>query len=261
MAVHELNQQADKVVPMEAADDRAAEIDLLELFYYLLENIKYIILAGILGALIAGVYSFFLVTPQYESTAKLYVINSNDSVVNLSDLQIGSYLASDYQEIFKTWEVHERVLRNLNLSYTYRQMQNMLSITNPNGTRILYITIKSPDPEEAALIANEYATVVRAFIAETMSTEMPNILSSALRPTTPVSPNKTRNVLLGGVIGGILSVGILVVLMLLDDKIKTTDDILKYTGLPTLAVVPISDTVKTNWQDNAASKRKGGRTQ
>lgn len=223
----------------EAMEDRESEIDLIELFYRLMENLKYIILATIVGALVMAIYSFYIATPLYESTAKLYVLNSDDSVVNLSDLQIGSYLAADYQEVFKTWEVHEKVVSNLNLSYTYTQLQSMLTVSNPSNTRILYITIKSSNKDEAALLANEYADVVREYISETMSTEMPNILSTALAQNNHVSPNRTRNVLLGAVLGALLAMAVIVVRFMLDDKIRSTDDILKYAGIPTLSVVPL----------------------
>lgn len=215
------------------------EIDLLELLYRLAEKIGYIILAVILGGGLMAGYSFYLATPVYETTAKLYVLNSSDSVVNLSDLQIGSYLASDYQEVFKTWEVNERVISNLNLPYSYKEMQDMLTISNPSNTRILYITIRSTNPTEAALIANEYADVVRQYVAETMSTEAPNILSTALVQPVPVSPNKTRNIVLGALVGALIAVAIITIRFLMDDKIKSSDDISKYIGIPTLAVVPI----------------------
>lgn len=92
------------------------EVDLVELFFRLLENWKYIFLAALVGAIFSGIYTFQFVTPIYEATSKLYVTNSGDSAINLADLQIGTYLASDYQEVFKTWEVHEMVIANLNLS-------------------------------------------------------------------------------------------------------------------------------------------------
>ena len=112
---------------------RKTEIDLIDLLFRLLEQIRFIILMAILGALLAASYTFVLVTPIYEATSKLYVLNSNDSALNLSDLQIGSYLASDYIEVFKTWEVHEMVISNLGLHYSYSELQSMLTIEKPNG--------------------------------------------------------------------------------------------------------------------------------
>lgn len=226
------------------ADEGEREIDLVEMGYELLDKIKYIIIAAVLGGLVAALYVFGLATPMYEATAKLYVLNSSDSVVNLSDLQLGNYLASDYTEVFKTWEVKEMVRNNLGLSYNYDQLGGMVSISNPADTRILYITVTSPNPQEATDIANEYAKVVSNYVSTIMATERPNTMSQAILPTNPVSPKKTRSLIIGIMIGVILSAGIIVVRFALDDSIKSAEDITKYTGLAVLSIVPMQDGIK-----------------
>lgn len=235
--------------------DPSQEIDLIELLYRLLEKFKYIALAAILCALLAGVYSFALATPIYQATAKLYVVNSKDSALNLSDLQIGSYLTADYQEVFKTWEVHEMVIQELGLSYTYSELTDMLTIGNPTGTRILSISVKSSDRAETVAIANTYAKVAKKYISSTMATDEPNVLSVALEPRSPISPNKTRNVLLGLALGALLAIGIITLQFVLDDKIKTADDVLRYANVPTLAIVPVLDQGGRN--PKKAQKPKG----
>ncbi|MFR8976733.1 MAG: YveK family protein [Christensenellales bacterium] len=137
--------------PDEGGED---EIDLVELMYRLLEKWKIIVSACILGALIAGVYTICFVTPMYTATSKLYVVNAKDSAINLSDLQVGNYLASDYTEVFSNWHVHEMVLERLGLDYTYSQLSNMVSVTNPQDTRILYVAVQSSDPQEAKDLAD-----------------------------------------------------------------------------------------------------------
>ena len=214
------------------------EIDLLELFYRLLENAQRIVAAALIGAVVFALYSFVVAKPLYEATCRVYVTNANDSAINLSDLQIGSYLTSDYQEVFNTWEVHEAVLQNLNLDYTYEELEEMLTVSNPSDTRILDVTIASDDPQEAADMANAYAEVARAYISRTMDTNEPTVLSSALVPTRPVSPRKLFNTVLGFVLGALVMTGIVTVQFLQDDKIKTSDGLRKYTDMATLAVVP-----------------------
>ena len=219
-------------------DDYEIEIDLMELLYRLVDQWKIIFLGAFLGTALSAVITLFVLVPTYEATAKLYVMNSNDSAINLSDLQIGSYLTTDYQEVFKTWEVHEMVISNLGLSYTYKQLRNMLTVVNPSNTRVLYITITSEDPKEATMLANEYASVAQRYISNTMSTEQPNSFSVALEPTEPVSPNNPLNIVLGFLLGTFLAIALVSILFMLDDKIKTSEDILKYTNMPTLAMVP-----------------------
>ena len=193
-------------------------------------------------ALAAGIYTVFLVTPMYEATSTIYVLSRSDSAINMADLQIGTALTSDYIKVFKMWEVHEEVISNLNLPYSYTQMCDGLSVVNDADTRMLDITFKSPSPEEAAAVANEYAKVASQYIADTMSTDKPNIMSVALVPSNPVSPNKTKNVMLGFLLGAVLACGYITIQMIMDDKYKTAEDIRRYTGMATLAIVPIEET-------------------
>ena len=233
-------------------------IDLTELMYRLISGWKLIVCLALAFTLVAGVYTVYFVTPMYEATATIYVLNRKDSAINMSDLQIGTALTSDYIKVFKMWEVHEEVISNLGLPYTYEQMRKMLTITNESNTRMLDITFKSASAEEAAAVANEYAKVASQYIADTMSTDKPNIMSVALVPANPVSPSKTKNVLLGFLLGLALSCGIITVRMLMDDKYKTAEDIRRYTGLPTLAVVPVEDAGTEEKMMRRNARKAGG---
>ncbi|MFR2002153.1 MAG: Wzz/FepE/Etk N-terminal domain-containing protein [Faecalibacterium sp.] len=97
-------------------------IDLLELCMGLLDHWKFIAAAAAAGAVLAALYTFLLVTPLYKATSTIYVVSRDDSVLNLSDIQIGSALTSDYIKVFEMWEVHEKVISALDLDYTYSQM-------------------------------------------------------------------------------------------------------------------------------------------
>lgn len=229
--------------------NNAATIDLVELMYRLLGSWKLLVCLALACAVIAGVYVSFFVTPMYEATSTLYVLSRRDSAINMSDLQIGTALTKDYIKVFQMWEVHEEVIANLNLPYTYRQMQRMLSVENDSGTRMLDITVTSASPAEAAAIANEYAKVASQYIADTMATDKPNTMSVALVPANPVSPNKTRTVILGLLLGLVVGMGIVTLRMMTDDTYKTAEDIRKYTGLVTLAVIPV--------ESEAGEKRHG----
>ena len=224
------------------APTQASErLDVMELMYRLLGSWKLLVSLMLSFAVAFGIYTSFFVTPLYSATSTIYVLSRRDSVISMSDLQIGTALTSDYIKVFKMWEVHEEVISNLNLPYSYKQMQQMLTVANDTGTRMLDITVTSPSPQEAMKIANEYAKVASQYIAETMSTDKPNIMSVALMPTNPVSPNKTRNVMLGALLGFALGAGFVTFRLITDDTYKTAEDIRKYTGLATLAVVPIEE--------------------
>lgn len=220
-------------------DAPEVEIDLLDLFRYLIRRYKPLAASALAGLLVALFYIFVLATPMYEATAQLYVVNSKDSALDLSDLQIGTYLTSDYQLVFNTWEVNQQVRENLGLSYTVEELREMVTVTNPSDTRALFITVERPDPREAALLANEYAEVAKQYIYDTMLTDMPTMLSAAEVPTLPVRPRKLIAVALCMLLGFIGCAGVFVVRYLLDDKIKTASDLQKYTGAMPLAVIPL----------------------
>lgn len=200
-------------------------IDLLELLYALLGKWREIAAATVACALIAAIGVLFFVTPKYQASSTIYVI--------------GTALTDDYIQVFHMWEVQEKVISNLDLPYTYSQLDKMLSVTNASNTRMVEITVTSESAQEAADIANEYVTVVQDYIAKKMATDKISIMSTALVPTEPVSPNKTKSILLGALLGFVVSAGVIVVITLLDDTYKTTEDIKKYTGLVTMAVIPL----------------------
>lgn len=236
--------------------DEEMTIDLMDLMYRLLGNWKLIVGLALVFAVLMGIYTFYFVTPMYEATSTIYVLSRSDSAINMADLQIGTALTQDYIKVFDMWEVHEEVISRLDLPYTYEEIQDMLTVTNTSNTRMLDITIKDASPEEAALIANEYARVVSQFIADTMSTDKPSIMSVALVPANPVSPNKTRNIMIGFLLGALLAAGIVTVRFIMDDKYKTADDIRKYTGLVTLAVVPVEESMAKNTKNRKKQQRK-----
>ncbi len=233
-------QALDRKQPLVGQSEESVdgEVDLVELLYRLIEKWKIIVLACLFGALIAAVCTFYFITPMYTATSKLYVVNAKDSAINLSDLQIGNYLASDYTEVFSNWHVHEMVLQRLGLDYTYSQLAEMVSVENPKDTRILYVNVVSDDPQEAKDMADTYAQVAREFIAVKMDTEQPNIFEEALLPSRPSSPNKSRNIIMGFMIGLILSCSVIIAQFLMDDRLRSADDIEKYVQLPTLGVMP-----------------------
>ncbi len=256
----EKRQQAVKAatVNTENNEPEEMEIDLVALFYRLLEKIHWILLAALVGAAIAGVYVYKLVTPIYQATAKIYIVGS-DTTISLSDLQIGSNLAADYQEVFKNWHVHELVDKRLNLDYSYTQLSSMISVTNPANTHVLYVSVKSPDPQEAKMIADAYAQVAREFIATKMDMREPNIFEEAMLPTRPVSPKKTRDIIIGFLIGGLLATAVVTIKFLSDDRILSSEDIAKVGSMTTLGMIPLQELGGDNSDEKKSKKNRRNR--
>lgn len=231
-------------------NDDIESVDVLEMLYYFLAHWKVIVCAGLVGAIAAVVITICFITPLYSAKTQIYVLGRRDSVINMADLQIGAALTNDYVEFFNIWEVHEAVISNLGLDYTYSQLDKMVKVTNVSNSRVLKITVTSSSAEEAANLANEYAKVASEYISETMSTDKPSLMSTALVPTNPISPNKAKNTVIGFLLGIIISIGVYFVMFLLDDKLKTSDDIKKYSGLVTLSIVPLQGVEESKNQKN-----------
>ena len=221
-------------------------IDLVEVFYLLLDHWWQIFLCLVLGAGIAFGVTKFLMTPLYEATSSIYIVSaSNNSVVDLTDLQIGAQLTADYQELLLSRPLLEDVIKNLELMdaegekpMSTKALAEMIQITNATDTRILDITVTSPDPRQAADIANELVEQACIYLPQIMETDEPNLVESAIPPTEKSSPSTARNVVLGGMLGAILCCGVLLVRYLMNDTFVTPDDIEKYFGVQPLATIP-----------------------
>ncbi len=217
-------------------------ISLIELFYYILSKLHWIVLGMIAGGVLMGYYAINFITPVYTATAKLYIMGNTSSSI-VTNLQIGTVLAMDYQEVFNTWEVHQMVNEELGTNYSYSALQSMIRVSNPEDTRILYITAYNRDSEMAAKIANAYAKAAKKFIVETMQTDEPSDFSIALVPSVSSGRNVTGNIIRGILFGTALVCGILVMIFLLDNRPKSPEDIMRYANIPTLAVVPVDPTL------------------
>ena len=234
-------------------EPEVVEIDLVALFYRLLEKIHWILLTALVGAAIAAVIVYKFVTPIYQATSKIYIVGS-DTTISLSDLQIGSNLAADYQEVFKNWHVHELVDKRLNLDYSYSKLASMISVTNPANTHVLYVNAKAEDPSEAKMIADAYAQIAREFIATKMDMREPNIFEEARIPTSPVSPQKTRDIVIGFLLGALLAAAVVTIKFLSDDRVLSGEDIAKVGGLSTLGMIPLQE---LEGDDDTDGKKKG----
>ena len=215
------------------------EIDLLDLLGYYLNRLPFLIAALIIGALAAGLYTHFLVPDRYTATAKMYMVSaSSDTVVNLSDLNLGTSLSNDYVELMKSRPVMEAVIEKLELDYSYGQLLSMISLSVINNTRIIAISATSQDPQEAMNIANQVARTAKTQLPEVMASPSPTIAENAVLPQARSSPSMKKNVLLGGLLALMIVLAILTVQYLLDDTIKTAEDVEREFGVLPLSVIP-----------------------
>jgi len=217
------------------------EIDLLEIFYVIRSKML-IILASMIafGGIMFG-YSTLLAQPVYESTARMYILTQSTSLTSLADIQVGTSLTQDYKVMITSRTVVDQVIENLQLDCTYGQMLEQVSVNNPSNTRIIEITIQDNVPEDAKLIVDEFVEVSREKISDIMVTDAPSVVDYGNMPINPVSPNVMKNTVIGAALGAFLAIAIVIVIFLMDDTVKTADDVEKYLGLNTLTSVPLKE--------------------
>lgn len=219
-------------------DDDEIVIDFRELFYEFKRRIWWILLAAVLGTGAAGAYSYYLLTPQYISEAKIYVLSKETTLTSLADLQMGTQLTQDYKELIGSRPVMQEVINTLNLDITYRQLAEKLKLENPKDTRILYLTVTDPNPYMAKAIVDEIANAASDYIGEIMEMTPPKLIEDGMVATVQTSPNVKKNAAVGGLVMLVLACGVITLSVIMNDTIRSEEDVFKYLELPVLAVVP-----------------------
>ena len=226
---------------MNNQENQAVEIDVFAMLKTLWKRKFSIVLVALVFAIAAFGYSAFLAKKEYQSTSRIYVVsrqNQDNNALTNSDLQAGTYLVKDYPEIILSQNVLTQAIEELKLDLTPAELSKKISVSVPTDTRILSITAKDGDPKEAARIANGLRNVAAEKIISVTKVSDVTTLDEAEVPQSPSSPNIRRNVLLGFIAGAGLMVVLLVVVEVLDDRVKRPEDIEELMGFTLLGVVP-----------------------
>ena len=226
---------------MNNQENQAVEIDVFAMLKTLWKRKFSIVLVALVFAIAAFGYSAFLAKKEYQSTSRIYVVsrqNQDNNALTNSDLQAGSYLVKDYREIILSQNVLSQAIEELKLDMTPAELLKKISVSVPTDTRILSITAKDGDPKEAARIANGLRNVAAEKIISVTKVSDVTTLDEAEVPQSPSSPNIRRNVLLGFIAGAGLMVVLMVVVEVLDDRVKRPEDIEELMGFTLLGIVP-----------------------
>jgi len=228
-------------------ENKEIGIDVVQLFKVLWKKKIAIILTAIVAALVAFGVSSFILTPEYSSTTRIYVVNRNQSEnagLTNQDLQAGTYLVKDYKEIILSQDVLEKVISNLKLEQSGKGLSKKIQVTVPVDTRIVSIVVKDDQPEEASRIANALREVAAEKIIKVTRVSDVTTLEEARPALTPSSPNIRRNTLLAFLAGGAVMVILILLLELLDDRVKRPEDVEEVMQVALLGIVPDLDKLK-----------------
>lgn len=228
-------------------EQNTIEIDVFQLFKTLWQRKLMILLVALVTSAGAFAYSTFIVKPEYTSTTRIYVVNRNQGDkpgLTNQDLQAGTYLVKDYREIILSQDALEKVATNLKLDMPAKTLASKVQVTVPADTRIVSISVKDKQPEEASRIANSLREVAAEKIVAVTRVSDVTTLEEARPATTPSSPNVRRNSLFGFLGGAVVTVIAVLLIELLDTRVKRPEDVEDVLKIPLLGLVPDFDKIK-----------------
>lgn len=221
------------------------EINLKELFDYFIDKIKYIIIATLVCCLIGGIYTKFLTIPMYKSSTTVILgSNQEGTGITQSDISINNNLVSTYAEIIKSRRVLEQVQKELNESYTYKELTSEISVSSINNTQIIKITVEDNNALNAKIIANLVAKVFTVEVPELYNLDNVHILDVAIEEDEPYNINVAKSSIIGGLLGLVLSSGIFFVIYYFDRTAKSVEQVEEVLQMPILGSVEETKNLK-----------------
>ncbi len=224
-------------------------VDLITLAKVLWKNILVIALVAVLAGSAAFGYTAFLVDPQYQATASLYVNSSTFSLgntnfsISTAELNTSRSLVSIYLYILESRTTMEEVIKEAELNYTPERLRSMISSKSVSNTSAFEVTVTSSDPAEVELIANTIAKILPDRIAEIVDGTSVRIVDYAIIPARRSGPNLAKNTATGILAGAGISVAVIVLFSLLTDRsremISSADDLRAlFPDTMVLAMIP-----------------------
>ena len=218
------------------------EIDLGEVFHLVVSRLGVILLSGILLGVLSIIGTLLFITPKYESTTKIMVLNKqNSDTLTSADMQTSTQLTKDYAELIQSRTVLEGVIAQLNLDMSYKELLDKVSVETSSDSRIVSICVTDEDPYTASEIANAVRDMAAEHIQSVMDIEAVNVVDSANIPNEKASPSLAKNGVIGGILGVIIAMAAVIIIYLTNDTIKVEEDVERYLGLSVLGSIPFSE--------------------
>lgn len=243
------NQGTNKVVTLK---------DLWELF---LQRLWVMVLAAVICvAAFAGI-SLVTYEPMYESTATLYILRqtSEDTTSDdaSNDFSLALKVVNDCTYLLKSHTVLDRTIEELDLAMTYEELYEQVTTRNPSDTRILEVSVEAETPEQAKLIVDKVCEIGQESITSAMGFEQVNLFAYGTLEDEPSNSTSILVYLIIGAAAAVLTYSVFLVIFLLDDRIRSSEDIERQLHLSVLGEIPdLNDTTKTRYGYYTAGSRK-----
>lgn len=229
-----MNENYEEIAVKDVEEERV--IDLREIMDVLLSKAIWIVLCVAVFIAGAAIYTKAFTKPQYRTTAFVYVNDGNMS--STGNLAVATYLAEDYAKTIVLPSVLETAINNLALPMTYQQLASKVTVSLEEESRIVEITVTDTVPARAQALCNEICLVSKDRFEEMTDVKRVSLYEEARLPSAPSGPNMTRNMLIAAVIGFILPAAIILLVYMIDDRVKSAEDIQRALKLSTLGDIP-----------------------
>lgn len=229
------------------------EISIQDIFWSLKKYIVWIILATLIGALGAYSYTSLFVTPVYSARVSFCVFakDRDGADVSNSELTADANIAKTYSILLTSQPVKEAVSDAMDGRVSAGTIGGMLSTTNPTNTQVIYVTIRSTDPQLAVAVGNTLLEVAPEVLSDIARGGDMTAVDSATS-AGQVSPNLSANVTYGLLIGLLISCAVVVIIAVLDTTIWREEDLERALSIPVLGSIPSMFT-----EAQTAKRRKG----
>ncbi len=217
------------------------ELSLLEIARILVKKIWIIALSTVIGFSAALLISFFLMAPKYTSKSQLYVNpnrNQIDQANTYTDLQYAQKLVNSYLIILQNDVFLKQVADSSGLNYTSGQIRGMISLSAINNTEIFEVRVEAPSPDDAHTLVNTIVELAPAEIVRIRELDSVRVVTPATMPVSPSSPNKSMNAAVGAILGLLISAAVVVLIEVLDTRVKSEEDLTNHYELPVIGSIP-----------------------
>ena len=218
--------------------DKVIDVDILKIIFFIKKKSVLLISLFLIGYFLALIFFENCISPLYESTSKMYILTTDESALNLEDVKVYSKLKNDYIELIKNKKTIEKIIKELNLDYTYDSLSSAIQVTNPADTRIIAITVKTTIPQLSADIANKLALYGQQGIAEIIRSSKPVIYEEAIPSSKKVSPKSFLNSLLVGMVFVMVYCFICVLRSTRYNIIRNSEDVYDAVGMIPIVEIP-----------------------
>jgi len=217
-------------------------VDLMEYVRIIRKRIAIVVAIPLIALISSAVFNFFIIRPVYEATSTVIVgkqANTQaDKLLDYSAIMANQQLAKTYEAIAKSRTVLERVSTQIGGGLTPGKLDSEVNVAAVKNTEVIAISVTDTNPERAAAIANKLTAEFSQRVIEVKKVDSVGIVDSAVQPSSPIKPKKLLNISLAFVLGLFASIGLVFLLEVLDNSVRTADAVEDLTGLTVLGTIP-----------------------